>query len=143
MFRWLKTFFAGPRPKIQTFTYYIPAPPPRKSGYREKEFDGLFYEFINKGYEIISLQTQAHTGVNQCGMWVIVTVRALTKEAEALNFDDQLMSKLTENDAADLSAPIEDDNGPSIDLPPATDEDETVEIYQLNQITAAKMHKRS
>lgn len=143
MFRWLKTFFAGPRPKIQTFTYYIPAPPPRKSGYREKEFDGLFYEFINKGYEILSLQTQAHTGVNQCGMWVIVTVKALTKEAEALNFEDQFITSLRTSEVDVGNDHLDEDDGPSIDLPPATEDDDTVEVYQLNQITAAKANKRS
>lgn len=73
--------------KIQTFTYYIPAPPARKTGYREKEFDKVFYEFINKGFEILNVQTQAHTGANSCGMWMIFTLRALTPEAEQLDLD--------------------------------------------------------
>lgn len=57
--------------KIRTFTYYIPAPPTRRSGYREKEFDKLMAEIIDSGFNIKSLVTQAHTGENSSGMWVI------------------------------------------------------------------------
>ena len=43
--------------KIQTFTYYVPAPPPRKSGYREKDFDKLCFHFINRGFNILEIKT--------------------------------------------------------------------------------------
>lgn len=75
---------AGP---IQTFTYYIPAPPPRRNGYREKEFDGLLYKFINQGYEVLSVNTQAHQSAAQAGMWVIFTVKATSKKAAAFDSD--------------------------------------------------------
>lgn len=74
--------------KIQSFTFYIPAPPHRSSGYREKQFDKIFYEFINKGFKIISLNTQSHTGQNQSGMWVVCVVQATNKKAEELNLDE-------------------------------------------------------
>lgn len=74
--------------KIQSFTFFIPSPPARASGYREKQFDKVFYDFINKGYEVISLNTQASTGEKQSGMWIICLVRALNKEAELLNLDE-------------------------------------------------------
>jgi len=63
------------RYKIQTFTYYIPAPPDRDSGYREKQFDQVFYDFINQGLEIISINTVPNTGPKSSGMWYIATVR--------------------------------------------------------------------
>jgi hypothetical protein len=80
--------------KIQSFTYFIPSPPARASGYREKQFDKLFYEFINKGYNILNFSTQASTGDKHSGMWVLFIVQALNKEAEALNIDEVLIEAL-------------------------------------------------
>lgn len=84
--------------KIQSFTFFIPAPPSRLSGYREKQFDSIFYEFINKGYKILSFNTQACNGANQSGMWVICVVQATNSEAEKLSlneiFNDQLKNKI-------------------------------------------------
>lgn len=74
--------------KIQSFTFFIPSPPPRSSGYREKQFDKLFYEFINRGYSILKFETQASTGEKQSGMWLIFIVQANNVKAEALNLDE-------------------------------------------------------
>ncbi len=74
--------------KIQTFTYYIPAPPRRKTGYREKEFDKIFYHFVNQGFEILNVQTQSHTGESGSGMWVLFTLKALNLKAQELNLDN-------------------------------------------------------
>jgi hypothetical protein len=74
--------------KIQSFTFFIPSPPPRPSGYREKQFDKIFYEFINRGYDILNFTTQASTGEKQSGMWLVFIVQAKNKEAEALNLDE-------------------------------------------------------
>ena len=74
--------------KIQSFTFFIPSPPARSSGYREKQFDKLFYEFINRGYEIVSFNTQTSSGTNQSGMWIICLVRALNEEANELKLED-------------------------------------------------------
>jgi len=74
--------------KIQSFTFFIPSPPPRTTGYREKQFDKLFYEFINKGYEILSVNTQTATGEKHSGMWILFVLRATNEEAEKLNLDD-------------------------------------------------------
>jgi hypothetical protein len=71
--------------KIQSFTFYIPSPPERSTGYREKHFDKLFYQFINRGFEIISVNTESSSGTNQSGMWIICLVRALNEEANKLN----------------------------------------------------------
>ena len=71
--------------KIQTFTYYIPAPPKRQTGYREKEFDQIFHKFINQGFEIIDIKTQAHNGEQHCGFWFICTVRSTRPETANLD----------------------------------------------------------
>ena len=80
--------------KIQSFTYFIPAPPQRSSGYREKQFDKLFYEYINKGYEIISFHSQACNNPNQSGMWIVCVVRALNHEASLLSLNDIFHDKV-------------------------------------------------
>ena len=77
--------FGKSKYKIQTFTYYIPSPQPRSTGYREKQFDKIFYNFVNKGYEILSVNTQANNGPDHSGMWVIFVLRALNAKAAALN----------------------------------------------------------
>jgi hypothetical protein len=80
--------------KIQSFTFFIPSPPARSTGYREKQFDKLFYEFINKGYHILNFKTEASTGEKNSGMWIIFIVQALNSEAEALNLDEILLDSL-------------------------------------------------
>ncbi len=86
-FRQIKSFFRPTPYRLQTFTYYIPAPPQRKTGYREKEFDKTFYSFINQGYDILSMSTQSHHGPQGSGMWVIYTVRAKNAKADRLDLE--------------------------------------------------------
>ncbi|MFA6239230.1 MAG: hypothetical protein WC635_17960 [Bacteriovorax sp.] len=95
MLKLLTTFF-GPKKnyKIQSFTFFIPSPPPRTTGYREKQFDKLFYEFINKGYKILNFSTQASTGEKQSGMWILFVLQAQNKEAEKLNLDDLVQDSI-------------------------------------------------
>ena len=103
MINFIKNIFTSPRNfKIQSFTFYIPSPPPRSTGYREKHFDKLFYQFINRGYEIISLTTQSSSGTNQSGMWIICVVRALNSQASELNFDE-FSSEFSSNSLANPS----------------------------------------
>lgn len=74
--------------KIQSFTFFIPSPPARTTGYREKHFDKIFYDFINRGYRILNFTTQAATGEKHSGMWIILVVQATNEKAEALRLDD-------------------------------------------------------
>ena len=81
--------------KIQSFTFFIPSPPSRATGYREKQFDKLFYEFINRGYKIINFTTQASSsGGNHSGMWILCLVQATNHEAEKLNLEDIFIDQL-------------------------------------------------
>ncbi len=78
------------RPKhlaIKTFTYFIPSPPSRQKGYREKEFDKLIYDLTQQGHDIISLHTQALSTEASSGMWVICQLGALTPEAAKLDLE--------------------------------------------------------
>lgn len=65
----------------QTFTYFIPAPPERKTGYREKHFDKLLFEFTKKGYEIVSINTESMDGETK-GLWVIIQLKTNKTDAE-------------------------------------------------------------
>ena len=59
-----------------------------------KEFDKLFYEFINRGYRVLNFTTQASSsGGNHSGMWIICLVQAMNDEAENLNLDDILIDQ--------------------------------------------------
>lgn len=76
MWQSLKALFTKKnKGKVHSFTYFIPAPPKRQHGYREKQFDKVFFEFVNQGYEILSVHTQALSGSGQPGMWVLITAR--------------------------------------------------------------------
>lgn len=87
-------FFPKKTYNIQTFTFFIPSPPARNSGYREKQFDKVFYDFINAGYEVISFNTVPCTSSSQSGMWVVCLVRATNKEASELSLDNLLHDQI-------------------------------------------------
>jgi len=55
---------------FKTFTYFIPAPPPRKNGYREKEFDKIMQGILQSGFELIDLQTQGMEN----GLFILVVL---------------------------------------------------------------------
>lgn len=80
--------------KIQSFTFFIPAAPARSTGYREKQFDKLFYEFINRGYNILHFGTESCTGEKHSGMWLVFIVQATNAEAEKLNLHDEFNNQI-------------------------------------------------
>lgn len=65
----------------KTLTYFIPAPPQRKSGYREVEFDKIMQGFLTSGFQLLQLQTQAV----ESGLFVIATIKAGNKKIFALD----------------------------------------------------------
>lgn len=130
---WPFTHWRKKQFKIQTFTYYVPAPPARKTGYREKEFDKVFYDFVNKGFEILNVQTQAHTGVDNCGMWVIFTLRALTKEAQKLDLGDFVVA----DEDRGQNVVIKSDVG--LELPELAEDDDLDKLYYIDSQTGQKI----
>lgn len=102
--------------KIQTFTYFIPAPPERPSGYREKNFDKIFSNFINQGFEVISIHTTPCNSQNQSGMWITCLLRAMTDHANALTAQASIEKelKLQDNNVEKIEGLyyIENENGP-------------------------------
>ena len=73
---------------VSTFTYYIPAPPSRKSGYREREFDKIMQGILGSGYEIQQILTQSVGGDQNGGLFIIAILKAPNKKIAKL--DEQL-----------------------------------------------------
>ncbi len=74
---------------IKTFTYYVPAPPKRNHGYREKEFDKIFHGLMSSGdYELVNMQTQSVSNADQAGLFIVLTLKALTVRGKELNLDE-------------------------------------------------------
>lgn len=65
----------------KTFTWFIPAPPARKNGYREKEFDKIMQGILQSGFELEDLQTQAM----ETGMFVVALLSASSKKIALLD----------------------------------------------------------
>jgi hypothetical protein len=76
---------------VKTFTYYIPAPPKRKSGYREKELDQILYHLLNSGHELIDLKISSTSGESQ-GTLVVCVLGNKNKKliGPLLNIQEQI-----------------------------------------------------
>jgi hypothetical protein len=119
---------------LQTFTYFIPAPPARKTGYREKNFDNMINELSKLGFDIVDIRTQSISAQDQSGMWVILTLRPLTKKSSLLRpseFPKEFSSVIQ-------TAPMKEDtlpstnNSKSIDLPQDEDGEDVKGIYYID-----------
>ncbi len=66
--------------KTRTFTYYIPAPPARRTGYQEKEFDKLTRYLQDEGFELLDFKMQSHSADNRAGLWVLCLLGASSQE---------------------------------------------------------------
>ncbi len=95
---------------IQTFTYFIPAPPERKQGYREKSFDRLVEKLTKLDFELIDIKTQAINNNSKSGMWVIVELRAKSKKAYQLDISDFPNEEETEGLQNLAHFPVNNDN---------------------------------
>lgn len=59
-----------------TFTYFIPAPPHRKTGYREIEFDKIMRGIFETGFELESMQTTSTVN----GIFVLGVLKTNSKK---------------------------------------------------------------
>jgi hypothetical protein len=72
---------------IRTFTYYIPAPPNRKTGYQEKEFDQISDYLVGKDFDIMDIKMETIASATTAGMWVICILGAKTKQAASMSLE--------------------------------------------------------
>lgn len=75
-----KSFFKNKYFATRTFTYYIPAPPSRKTGYQEREFDAIVNYIASLGFELIDFKLESHNEHDKSGMWIVCILGAPTKE---------------------------------------------------------------
>ncbi len=78
---------------VKSFTYYLPAPPKRRSGYREKQFDKIFNTILSQGFAVETVNTVAHTSANGNGVWLHFILRPLNEYANNLDLDQLLMTE--------------------------------------------------
>lgn len=95
--------------EIRTFTYYIPNPPKRQSGYREIELDKIMYGILNSGHEIVSWQMQSGAG-SEGGVFVCFILKNTNPRYKGTGLDLHLEFGLkVEHADADLEF-ISDEN---------------------------------
>lgn len=82
---------------VKTFTYFIPAPPSRRTGYQEKEFDSIMGNLTHMGFEIVNIHTSAYANEQKCGMWVVCVLGAKTREV----FDKEVLFDSTDSPTLD------------------------------------------
>lgn len=84
----------------KTFSYFIPAPPLRKSGYQEREFDQLIEYLQEKGFRLLRYKLASVSSEKVAGVWIICELQARTKEARDFKIDldyQSLANALPEN----------------------------------------------
>jgi hypothetical protein len=65
--------------ETKTFTYFIPTPPKRQTGYREREFDKIMHGILNDGHEIIDWKIES-AGGDEGGLFVVFLLRNTNKK---------------------------------------------------------------
>ncbi len=83
--------------KLRTFTYYIPSPPKRKTGYQEKEFDQLVAYINKENFKIENIQTQLSSNHESSGMWVVLQIRPLCRKSNAKELQYEIEDDSTQN----------------------------------------------
>lgn len=77
-----------PEKKIyySTFTYFIPSPPSRKSGYREIEFDKIMNGILGSGFELVSLQTET----TNTGIYIVTVLKTHERKVSLLDLKQDI-----------------------------------------------------
>lgn len=68
---------------VQTFTWFLPAPTHRKSGFREREFDKIMKGILSSGFKLLEMQTQSVDS----GVYIIALLSAPSKKIANLDQD--------------------------------------------------------
>ncbi len=71
---------------VKTFTYFIPAPPARKTGYREREFDKIMHGILSEGHDVIDWKVQS-VGGDEGGLFVLFLIGSTKKSAKGAGLD--------------------------------------------------------
>lgn len=66
---------------VKSFSYFLPAPPKRTSGYQERELDTIIAHLADQDFELLDIKAQSFASETHAGVWVFCRLGALTKEA--------------------------------------------------------------
>lgn len=91
-----------------TFTYFIPAPPHRKSGYREREFDKIMQGILSSGFEIEELHTQS-VQTPQSGLFILAVLKSKSKKVFKLDENLDMHEKFKLSDEPLISDLVYDE----------------------------------
>lgn len=80
---------SGKKTYRTTFTYFIPAPPHRKTGYREMEFDKIMQGILQAGFDIESFHTQA-SGSEHGGFFIVALLKTTSKKTFEMDLKQDL-----------------------------------------------------
>lgn len=72
-----------------SFTYFIPAPPSRKSGYREIEFDKIMRGILELGFEIENFSTESTPN----GMFVMTILKTKSKKVFEIDLAQDMQDR--------------------------------------------------
>lgn len=68
---------------IKTFTYFIPAPPKRKTGFREREFDKIMHGVLADGHDVIDWKMESVPE----GVYVVFILGSTKRQAKGPGLD--------------------------------------------------------
>ncbi len=92
---------------IKPFTYFLPSPPQRKTGYREKEFDKILQGILQSGFTILDLKLQS----SENGVFVFLILKAKNRKVMDLDHDLSLHEKFKLQDKhSSPDIELEDEN---------------------------------
>ena len=89
MFDSVKRLFSNKQQykRTRTFTYFVPAPPNRKTGYQEKEFDQICDFLVGKDFDILDIKMEAFASDTAAGVWILCILGARTTKAATMSLD--------------------------------------------------------
>lgn len=71
----------------RTFTYFVPAPPNRKTGYQEKEFDQICSYLISKDFDLLDIKMESFANETAAGVWILCILGAKSNEAAKMSLE--------------------------------------------------------
>lgn len=109
----LHRFFVPRAYPVETFTFYIPAPPQRKNGYWEREYDQYTKALIASGREIVGQQICGHNGFeSQGGMWIQLLLRPTRPGVASQHFEGVFAGLSKLNSSSPQGFIHDEDQGP-------------------------------
>ena len=69
------------------FTYFIPVPPSRSSGYREKQVDKLINSLLEQNFKLIDFKIESIATETSAGMWIALHLQPQCLKSSQLDIN--------------------------------------------------------